>query len=78
MGAAQFRRKLAQNRIEGIQVEAYACDRIPEDLDLIVCQKDFLNLLPGGIGQTEVCPVESLMGGAEFEKLLTVIQERNG
>lgn len=78
MGAALFRRKLAQNRIEGMEVEAYACDRIPEGLDLIVCQKDFLNLLPGGLGHAKVCPVESLMSGAEFEKLIAVIQERNG
>ncbi|MDO4338740.1 MAG: hypothetical protein Q4C91_11755 [Eubacteriales bacterium] len=78
MGAALFRRKLAQNQLTGIQVEAYAYDQIPEGLDLIVCQKDFLRLLPEMHGDTEVFAVESLMGGTAFEKLIEVIHKRNG
>lgn len=44
MGAALFRRSLAAHGIQGVEVKAYAADLIPEDLDLIVCQKEFYQL----------------------------------
>lgn len=77
MGAALFRRKLMQNRIPDVEVQAYASDQIPEDLDLIVCQKDFLRLLPEGVKDTETLAVDSLMGGEAFDELIITIQERN-
>lgn len=78
MGAALFRRRLAQNHIEGIEVEAYACDQIPEGLDIMVCQQDFIRVLPDEQKKTDIFPVESLMGGEEFERLIMLIRERNG
>lgn len=77
MGAALFRRKLMQSRIPDVEVQAYASDQIPEDLDLIVCQKDFLRLLPEGVKDTETLAVDSLMGGEAFDELIITIQERN-
>ena len=77
MGAALFRRKLAQNGIQGVQVQAYASDQIPKGLDLIICQKDFLHFLPDGLGEIEVFAVDSLMGGEAFDELMNTIQERN-
>nr|WP_296955733.1 hypothetical protein [uncultured Mediterraneibacter sp.] len=44
MGAALFRRSLAAHGIQGVEVKAYAADLIPENLDLIVCQKEFYQL----------------------------------
>lgn len=77
MGAALFRRKLMQSRIPDVEVQAYASDQIPDDLDLIVCQKDFLRLLPEGVKDTETLAVDSLMGGEAFDELIITIQERN-
>lgn len=77
MGAALFRRKLAQNQICGVQVEAYACDQIPGKLDLIVCQKDFLRLIKDVSQDTEIFPVDSFMGGEAFEALIEMIHRRN-
>lgn len=78
MGAALFRRRLAQNHIEGIEVEAYACDQIADGLDIMVCQRNFLRVLSDDQKRTEIFPVESLMGGDEFERLIMLIRERNG
>lgn len=44
MGAALFRRLLQEKQIIGIEVKAYASDMIPDELDLIVCQKDFYQM----------------------------------
>lgn len=46
MGAALFRRALKTAGITGIQVGVYAADLIEEDIDLIVCQKEFYALNP--------------------------------
>lgn len=76
MGAALFRRKLGQNGISGIDVQAYASDQVPEDLDLIICQKDFRQYLPDKT-DTQILAVESLMGGTELEELIKCMQESN-
>lgn len=44
MGATLFRRVLKENHIEGIEVKAFASDLIPEEIDLLVCQKDFYEI----------------------------------
>lgn len=77
MGAALFRRKLAQNGIESVQVEAYASDQMPEDLDLMVCQRDFLKMISGRIKVPQTLAVESLLGGEAFEELVETIKKRN-
>lgn len=77
MGAALFRRKLAQNGIEGVQAESYACDQMPEDLDLLVCQEDFLKMMPEETGDVQIFAVESLLGGEAFEELAEMIRKRS-
>lgn len=77
MGAALFRRQLAEQKLEGIEVEAYASDQIPGNLDFIVCQKDFLKFLCDRQTETETFAVESLMDRNEFNSLIAMIRERN-
>lgn len=77
MGAALFRRKLVQNGIEGVQAESYASDQMPEDLDLVVCQKDFLKMMPSKTKEEQIFAVESLVGGTAFEELVEMIKKRN-
>lgn len=77
MGASLFRRKLAQTELHGLQVQPYAADQIPQDLDLIVCQKDFYELLPEREEQVEVCTVSNLMASEEYTAIIEKIQRRN-
>lgn len=78
MGAALFKRKLKLNLIEGIVVEAYACDNIPPDLDIIICQKNFIKFIPAEFSIVETVDVENIMGGEEFDSLIEEIKIRNG
>lgn len=78
MGAALMRRMLAQTGKSGIQVKAYAADLVPEDVDLIVCQKDFYALLPEGLSGREVYVVDSLVQTEGFQTILEEIERRNG
>lgn len=77
MGASLFRRKLAQTELHGVQVGPYAVDQIPQDLDLIVCQKDFCKLLPGSVADVEICTVSNLMASEEYTAIIEKIQRRN-
>lgn len=77
MGAALFRRVLARERIEGVRVEAYAADLVPETVQMIVCQKDYSEMLPGILKEKEVCTVENLMKTEEYERLSGEIRKRN-
>ena len=78
MGAALFRRALKTAGINGIQVEVYAADLIEEDLDLIVCQKEFYVLNP----QLHEKPCHVIAGFTdreEYTKLIQCIQDaQNG
>lgn len=78
MGAALMRRMLAQRGRDKIQVKAYAADLVPEDVDLIVCQKDFYALLPQELTVREVHVVDSLVQTEGFKNILEEIEKRNG
>lgn len=78
MGAALFRRNLSRSGITGVKVDAYASDLIPEDVDFIVCQKDFFRLRSRELGEREVYTVESLVKTEEYGSLIEQIQKRNG
>ena len=78
MGAALFRRTLASNHIEGIRVEASSSDMIPEESDLIVCQKEFRHMLPESLKETKVFTLESLVKTEEYGCLVEWIRKRNG
>lgn len=77
MGAALFRRVLTREQIEGVHVEAYAADLVPVTVQMIVCQKDYMERLPGVLKEKEICSVESLMRTEEYERLAGVIRQRN-
>lgn len=76
MGAAIFRRKLHQNNIEGMEVQPYAADRIPENLDLIVCQKDFFQLLPQEQKEKEIFTVDNFVSAQAYDGLVKLVEER--
>lgn len=78
MGAALFRRTLAKAGVTEVRVDAYAADMIPEGMDLIVCQREFSRMLPDEVDQSLVSTVESLVAAIEYERLVEMIQKRNG
>ena len=69
MGAALFRRLLRNRNETEIQVTAHSVDQIPEQIDLIVCQKDFMRFLPKVEG-CEICPVENLVETKGLEEVI--------
>lgn len=74
MGAALFRRKLREMHLSGIEVDAYASDQIPEDVTIIVCQRDFKKLLSFEPEKMKVCTVESLLNQSEYKTVIEEIQ----
>ncbi|MDD3279522.1 MAG: hypothetical protein PHG16_11710 [Lachnospiraceae bacterium] len=77
MGAAIFRRKLRTCHLTELQVEAYAADQIPSNLDVCICQKAFFPLLDLKSQNTEIWLVESFAAIEEYDRLLDRIQKRN-
>lgn len=78
MGAALFRRTLAQNGITDIQVDACAADMLPESVDMFVCQEDFYHTLPTVLDKKRVCTVKNLVSVEAYGDLVELIQKRNG
>lgn len=70
MGAALFRRRLKELGITGVEVLAYAADQIPEDVTMIVCQKDFKELLPPGGNWEHLYVVDSLLDPSEYNGII--------
>lgn len=76
MGAALMRRKLAALGLHQIEVAAYAADRIPEDIDLAVCQRNFRKFLPEEADKIEIFEIESLVSGEELERIAEEVRNR--
>lgn len=76
MGAALFRRAAAKEGLEGISAEPFAADLVPEDADLIVCQKDFSRTLPETLSGVEIYTVESLVKTDEYQRLTEILRRR--
>ena len=76
MGAALFRRKLKEMNMVQAEVTAYAADQIPEDLDILVCQKDLKELLLKELEAGCVCTVENLLNQKEYMTIIEEIQKR--
>lgn len=78
MGAALFRRKIKEAGYVGVSVRQAAADEIPDDGDLIVCQKDFYiqRLKEREAQLPEIRLVETLTNGAEYAMLLEEIKGR--
>lgn len=75
MGAALFRKKLREMNLTEIEVEAYAADQIPEDLDAVVCQKDLMEMLLPELRAVKVYIVESLLNQSEYMAIIEEIQK---
>ncbi|SHK62922.1 PTS mannitol transporter subunit IICB [Hespellia stercorisuis] len=78
MGAALFRKKAAQRGMEGLEVKAYAVDQIPDGLEMIVCQKDFADMIPESCQTMELFALDNLVSSESYGNLLDEIQKRNG
>lgn len=78
MGAALLRRILAQKGITGIKVEAFAADMLPQEVEVLVCQKDFYQMLPEELLAKEIYTVDSLVQPEGFAEILEQIEQRNG
>ncbi|MDO4274275.1 MAG: hypothetical protein Q4D16_11435 [Eubacteriales bacterium] len=75
MGAALLRRRLAQEKIDGIKTEAWAADLVPEDADLIVCQKDFGEHIPEKLKSRNIFMADSLLNAEAYGELARKLQE---
>lgn len=74
MAAALMRRKLKELQIEDIEVAAYASDQVPQDLDLIICQRNFRELLLPQLADTRCYTMESLVNQQELSDIALKIQ----
>lgn len=70
MGAALLRRKMASLGISGIRVEAFAADMVPDEMDMIVCQKDYYMIHGELLRDRNVYLVENLLHVDECMELL--------
>ena len=77
MGAALFRRKLAESAIADVEVKACAVDMIEKTCDLIVCQKTFADEFGDFLAGHEIYTLDNLLGTHEYEGLLRAIRSRN-
>lgn len=75
MGAALFRKKLLEMNLAEVEVEAYAVDQIPEDLDAVVCQKDLKEMLLPELKAVKVYTVESLLNQSEYMVIIKEMKE---
>lgn len=75
MGAALLRRRMKEEGLEGILVRPAAADEIPDDADLLVCQKDFYHV---GLKDCDipVVQVDKLTDKDGYQKLILQIKER--
>ena len=69
MGATLFRRKLQEMGITSVDVKAYPVDEIPGDLDLAVCQRDFMEMTGARLKAEKVCTVENLLDQSEYAEI---------
>lgn len=74
MGASLFRRTMKKMGITGIQAAAASADGIPDDAQLILCQREYVRMLPSPA--VPVLPVENLMDQREYEQIITKMKER--
>lgn len=78
MGSALLRRLLAQRGITGVKVQAFAADLVPQEAEVLVCQKDFYRMLPEDLLAREIFTVDSLVQPEGFAQILEQIEQRNG
>lgn len=74
MGASLFRRTIKKMGVTGVQAAAAPADGIPEDAQLIICQKECVHMLPEI--RIPVIPADNLMDQREYEQIITEMKER--
>lgn len=75
MGAALLRRKLQSMGKAEITVEAFAADLVPEDIDVVICQKDFYSLHGDSLKNRRIYLVDSLL---QTEECMILFQKNEG
>ena len=79
MGAAILRKKLRNSGLTGIQVSNVAIDEIPEDADVIFCQKEIESVIKKKNINIEIHYLENLSQSSEYESWISeLMKERNG
>lgn len=78
MGAGLLRRKLKEQGMDGIQVEAYASDQVPQDLTIAVCQKNFKEMLQQTIPAEHIVVMESLLDQEAHMRLIEYLKKERG
>ena len=78
MGAGLLRRKLKEQGMDGIQVEAYASDQVPQDLTIAVCQKNFKEMLQQTIPAEHIVVMESLLDQEAHMRLIEYLKKECG
>lgn len=74
MGASLLRRTIKKMGLSGIQAAAAPADQVPEDAQLILCQKEYVRMLPEL--SARILPVENLMNQQEYERIIEMLKER--
>ena len=77
MGAALLRRSLMAKQVSGVTVEAFAVDLVPEDVKVILCQKDYYQCLPENLKGLEIHTVDNLVQRDGFSEIIEEIIKRN-
>lgn len=78
MGAAILRKKLRNSGLTGIQVSNVAIDEIPEDADVIFCQKEIESVIKKKNINIEVHYLENLSQSLEYERWIAeLVKEGN-
>lgn len=75
MGAALLRRKLQSMGKTEITVEAFAADLVPEDIDVVICQKDFYSLHGDSLKNRRIYLVDSLL---QTEECMILFRKNEG
>lgn len=76
MGAALIRRRLTSEQITGIRVDARPADRIDQEADLYVCQKNFADKLKGQCSEDKLYLVENLLDTSGYDALIQKLHQR--
>lgn len=75
MGAGLFRRMLREQGLEGVMAEAYSADQVPKELDIVVCQTNFKEMLLQEGVSNPIETLESLLSREEQGKLIEKLKK---
>ncbi|PUU93857.1 PTS mannitol transporter subunit IICB [Halanaerobium kushneri] len=74
LGATTFRKKLKKNNIEGIEVEHYNIEDVPEDADVIVVHKNLADRARRSHQNKRIVTIENFIGDPNLESLLAELK----